>query len=328
MIKLETILVTGGAGYIGTRVVELLLKEGYNVRVLDRFTFGRESLYKLIDHPNLEVIEGDIRHIEDIVKATKSVYAVIHLAAIVGDPACALDSNLTLEVNYESTKVLVEICKYNNVKRLLFASTCSAYGVSDSILSEESKLSPLSLYAESKIKSEQLILENSKDELVSTIFRLATVYGASERMRFDLVINILSVKSIVENEVHIYGGSQWRPFIHVNDVARGFLMALEADEGKVKNQIFNLGSDEQNYQIKKLGDMIREQNKNVKVVHEESVSDERDYHVSFGRVKRILGFLPEYNPSSAYGEVEYLINSGLVNDYKNKKYYNVNYRYC
>jgi len=213
----ETILVTGGAGYIGSHLVKKLLSRDYKVRVIDNLMFGEEGIRPFLNKRNFEFIKGDIRHIEDLVEAMRDVYAVIDLAAIVGEPACEVDHNATLTINYESTKALIEIAKYCKVKRFIFASTCSVYGRSSSILDEKAKLKPLSLYAESKMKSEEVLLDNSGNKLVPTILRLSTIYGVSPRMRFDLVVNILAVKAITEGRIGIYGGRQWRPNLHVRD---------------------------------------------------------------------------------------------------------------
>ncbi len=209
-LDLLNVLVTGGAGYLGNNIVRKLLSGGYNVRVLDSFLFGDESLKDLINNPRLTVIKGDIRHIEDIVNSLKNIDVVIHLAAIVGDPACEKDNTHSIEVNIESTKALVELCKQMKIRKFLFASTCSVYGASNEILTETSEINPLSLYALSKMHCEQIILDRIKDNdfLVPVIMRLSTLQGFSKRMRFDLVMNIMTAKAVKENKIFNPSGDQ------------------------------------------------------------------------------------------------------------------------
>ena len=203
------VLVTGGFGYIGTHLVEMLLEAGYRVRVLDNFTYGRQGLEAIGDHPNLEVIEGDIANIRDVVRSVKHVDTVIALAAIVGDPACGIDAEATLNLNYEATKILVETADFYGVKRFVFASSCSVYGASgDEFLTEESSLNPVSLYARTRIMSEEILLERCGN-MKPVIFRLSTVFGYSPRMRYDLVINTITARGVVDGKFQIFD-CEWR----------------------------------------------------------------------------------------------------------------------
>jgi nucleoside-diphosphate-sugar epimerase len=250
------VLVTGGAGYIGNYVVEELLENGHDVRVLDNLLFGDSALAPFDDHERLELREGDIRHIEDLSYAMEDRDAVIHLAGIVGDPACGVNEQATQAVNVEATKTLVEVCKLHDIQRLVFASTCSVYGASELMeLNEGSYLNPLSLYAESKIDSEEIILHETHDmfsdnDITPTILRLGTIFGWSRRMRFDLVVNLLTAKATLEGDIPVYGGEQYRPLVHVADAASALVAALEADEETVNHQIFNVGDNELNFKIK------------------------------------------------------------------------------
>ena len=240
----KKVLVVGGAGYLGSILVNKLLEKGYKVRILEIFLFGKESIDEIKNNPNLEVVEGDLRNIRTISNALKGMDAVIDLAAVVGDPACQTKPIDTIETNYLAAKTLAEACKYQQINKFIFASTCSVYGQGEEKLSEESPLNPTSLYAKSKIKTEEGILSLSDDNFSPCILRMGTLYGLSPRMRFDLVVNVLTMKALTEKKIKIFGGDQWRPLVHVSDVARAIVLVLKAPISKVGNQIFNVGNNE------------------------------------------------------------------------------------
>ena len=193
--KERKILVIGGAGYIGSAVVKLFLNNNIKVRILDIMMFGDKAIEDVKNSENLEIIEGDLRKISDVAKAMKGATDVIHLGGLVGDPACAIDEKLTIDINLMSTNMIIQLAKTNNINKFIFASTCSVYGESDEVLNENSNLNPLSLYAKSKIASENVLLNSSDNEFHPIIIRFGTIYGLSGRIRFDLVVNLLTAKA-------------------------------------------------------------------------------------------------------------------------------------
>lgn len=328
------VLVTGGAGYIGNYVVENALERGHKVRVLDSFLFGDQALEPFRGHDRLEIQEGDIRHIEDLSYAMEGMDAVIHLAGIVGDPACSVNEQATQAVNVEATKALVEVCKLHNVQRLVFASTCSAYGASELMeLNEGSFLNPLSLYAESKIESEEIILHGTHDDFAAendvtpTILRLGTIFGWSRRMRFDLVVNLLTAKAVLENDIPVYGGEQYRPLVHVEDAAKAFVDILDTREELVDHQIFNVGDNELNYQIKEVGRLVEEQVPETEVRFVEHKEDERTYRVSFDKINHIIGWSAERDIPDGVEEIREWILENDVTEYQSDSYRNSEYPY-
>ena len=246
------VLVVGGAGYIGSALVPELLEQGYKVRVLDAMLFGEEPLDSVKDHENLEIIRTDFRS-GLIGWAMRDVGTVVHLAGIVGDPACNLDESLTVDINLTSIRSIADVAKYNRVRRFIFASTCSVYGACDEMLDEKSISKPVSLYGNTKLASERVLLEMATEEFSPTILRFATIYGLSGRTRFDLVVNLLSAKAKIDGEITVFNGAQWRPFVHVQDAAHAIRLAVDSPSGVVANQIFNVGSNEQNYTILDIG---------------------------------------------------------------------------
>jgi nucleoside-diphosphate-sugar epimerase len=327
------VLVTGGAGYIGNYVVEEVLENGHDVRVLDSMLWGDGALDPFVDHERLEIREGDIRHIEDLSYAMEGCDAVIHLAGIVGDPACGVNEQATQAVNVEATKSLVEVCKLHDIQRLVFASTCSVYGASELMeLNEGSFLNPLSLYAESKIDSEEIILHETHDmfsdnEISPTILRLGTIFGWSRRMRFDLVVNILTAKAVLEGDIPVYGGEQYRPLVHVHDAARAFADVLEAPDEKVEHQIFNVGDNDLNYQIKKVGRLVEENVEDAEVRFVEHKEDERTYRVSFDKINHILGWEAKYDIVDGVEEIKTWMDEEDITDYGKDDFRNSEYSY-
>jgi len=327
------VLVTGGAGYIGNYVVEEVLENGHDVRVLDSMLWDDEALEPLRDNDRLEVREGDIRHIEDLSYAMEDCDAVVHLAGIVGDPACGVNEQATQAVNVEATKSLVEVCKLHDVQRLVFASTCSVYGASELMeLNEGSYLNPLSLYAESKIDSEEIILHETHDmfsdnEISPTILRLGTIFGWSRRMRFDLVVNILTAKAVLEDDIPVYGGEQYRPLVHVHDAARAFAEVLEADEEEVNHQIFNVGDNELNYRIKNVGRIVEENVDGAEVRFVEHKEDDRTYRVSFDKINHILGWETQHDIADGVQEIKDWMDEENVTDYEKDSFRNSEYEY-
>jgi nucleoside-diphosphate-sugar epimerase len=323
--EIRQVLVIGGAGFIGSALLPKLLDQGYRVRLVDLLLYGTEPIERWLDHPNLEIMQVDFRQIDKIVEATRGVDAVIHLGGIVGDPACALDEDLTIDINLMATRMIAEVAKGSGVGHFIFASTCSVYGAADHMLDERSALNPVSLYARSKIASEKVLQKMADDHFSPVILRFGTIYGLSGRPRFDLVVNLLSAKAVTEGEITIFGGDQWRPFVHVEDAAKAVALTLEAPQGLVRNQIFNVGSNEQNYSIREIGDLIHHHVPNASIVNMGDDIDRRNYWVNFTKIKRTLGFEPDWTVAQGIDQVIDAITSGKVLDYRHAKYSNVKF---
>jgi nucleoside-diphosphate-sugar epimerase len=320
--RVKRVLVIGGGGYIGSALLPKLLNAGYHVRLLDLLLYSTEPIQDVLSHPDLEVIQADFRQVDRVVEAMQDVDAVIHLGAIVGDPACALDEELTIEVNLMATRMIAEVAKGSRINRFIFASTCSVYGASDELLDEYSALHPVSLYARSKIASEQVLKNLAGPDFSPVILRFGTIYGLSGRTRFDLVINLLAAKAVVEGKITVFGGDQWRPFVHVDDAALALIKALEAPLGTVRNKIFNVGSDEQNYTIQQVSDIIQRLVPTAQVVNMGSDTDRRNYRVNFSKIRNVLGFVPQWSVAQGVQQVIARIQSGQIVDYRDAKYSN------
>lgn len=320
----ETILVVGGAGYIGSILVRKLLRKGHRVRVLDSLVYGASAIEDTFDDPRLEFIEGDCRNIRDVVGAMTGVKSVVHLAAIVGDPACDRDHQTALEINYAATRMMVEIAKGEGVKRFVFASSCSVYGASDEVMTEESEVGPISLYAETKVDSESTLLEAASDRFHPTILRFSTIFGLSPRPRFDLVVNLLTAKAIKEGVVTIFNGEQWRPFLHVADAAESVIRVLEAPVEVVGGQIYNVGDDRLNHTLTDVADKIVDLFPGVSV-EETSNADRRNYRVSFCKIKGQLGFTCSKSLEDGIKELKLAFENGLIMDYHSPLYSNVKF---
>jgi nucleoside-diphosphate-sugar epimerase len=318
------ILVTGGAGYIGSHLTRLLLQRGYHVRVLDRFDYGRSGIAGLEGEGRLELIAGDICNSRDVNRAIRGVEGVVALAAIVGDPACNLDPEETVNLNYTATKILIEACSFYGVRRLVFASSCSVYGASnDTLLTERSRLNPVSLYARTRVLSENIIFDRWGD-VEPVVLRLSTVFGLSPRMRFDLVVNTFTAQAVVDGRITIFGGNQWRPNVHCRDAARAFALALEAPAAAAAGEIFNVGGESLNHRIDELGALVAEHVGNVEVARCEDSSDPRNYRVSFEKIRSVIGFVPERSVADGIREVAAALRADpALRHYCDAVYHNV-----
>ena len=320
--KIKRVLIAGGAGYLGSILARKLLERNYKVRVLDTLTFGDEPIRELLNNENFELVKGDIRNIEVIYKALKDIDSVVHLAAVVGDPACKQEPENTIEINYLATKIFAEACKYNQINRFVFASTASVYGVQEGLVHEEVTPNPVSLYARSKLKSEEGILSLVDENFSPTVFRMGTLYGLSPRMRFDLVVNVLTMKAVTEKKIKIFGGQQWRPLVHVADAAEAYITCLEAPIDKVRGQVFNIGSNEQNYQIYQLGDLIKKEMPEIAIETTPENADLRNYHQDNSKFNNLVGFNAKYNVDDAIREIKTAIEEGRISNPLDSRYYN------
>lgn len=317
------VLVIGGAGYIGSAMLPKLLERGYKVRLLDMLMFGEKPIEQFLDHPNLEVIQGDFRHVENVVEAMQGVNSVVHLGAIVGDPACSLDEDLTIDVNLSATRMLAELAKAAGVERFVFASTCSVYGACDEVLDEHSSCKPVSLYGHTKLASEKVLHRMATDQFKPTIVRFATIYGFSGRTRFDLVVNVLSAKAKIDGVITIQGGDQWRPFVHVDDAARGVVEILGTPLELVEGQVFNVGSNDQNYTITQIGELVHQQVVTAEMEIDDEATDPRNYRVDFSKIRNLVGFSPQWTVEEGIQQVLEAIASGDVVDYQDSRYSNL-----
>jgi nucleoside-diphosphate-sugar epimerase len=317
-VKHGTVLVTGGAGYIGSLLVDELLRRGWSVRVLDAFAVGDgRSLLPVWGRPGFEFVRGDVR--DPIVRAAALAHvdAVVHLAAIVGDPACARDPDRAREVNLRATVELVDEAAASGVRRFLFASTCSNYGKmqnGDVLATEEWELRPVSLYAETKVAAELEVLARSTEELATTCLRFATVYGASPRMRFDLTVNEFSRDALLSRELMVYGEQFWRPYVHVRDAVRAVSAVLEAPTESVGGEVFNVGHSRENYRKQDLIAFLLERIPDMVVERVAQQDDPRDYRVGFDKIESRLGFETMRTVPGGIDELIALLQSGAISD--------------
>jgi len=316
------VLVVGGAGYLGSVLTRKLLSRGFRVRVLDNFLYGRRSLEALAGDENLEIVEGDLRNIHTCVSSLAETDAVVLLAAIVGDPASKERPTETIETNVLAAQALASAARLHHIDRFLYASTCSVYGLGADLLDEDAPLNPISLYARTKIESEKIILGMGDEYFSPTILRMGTLYGYSPRMRFDLVVNTMSMKSYVDGEIQVFGGRQWRPLLGVEDAAEVYIRCLEADLQVVGNQVFNIGSDGQNYQINQVAEIIGNSLGGIPISRDGSNLDARDYRVSFAKLDRALGFQPGQTIGEAARTIFDKLYSGAIRNPAQRIYYN------
>ncbi len=321
------VLVIGGGGYIGSVLVRKLLDKGYEVRVLDKFVYGKDSLNSVKDNPKLKIVEGDTRHIEDITAAARDMDAVVHLAEVVGDPACALNPSTTQEINYLATRTVAMVCKHFQINRLIYTSSCSVYGASkaDELLTEESPLNPISLYAKMKIASEKALMDIKDENFMPTILRLSTVFGKSHRPRFDLVVNLLTAKALREKKITIFGGDQWRPNVHVSDVGDTIIAVLEAPIDKVGGKVFNVGHEENNHTINDIGRIIKSVHPDAELVIENQSVDKRDYKVSFSRLRDTLNINLNKGVEIGVKEIKEFLEENPDMDHNEIRFSNIKY---
>ncbi len=312
----KRVLLVGGGGYIGSLLVRHLLKHNYYVVVYDSFKFGNASLDGIKKNKNLKIIRGDAGEIKKIISISFGIDAIIDLSGIVGDPASEINPTKTIVENYFNSKNLAEVAKMFKIERYVYISSCSVYGFAKGKkkINERSKTNPLSLYAECKLNSEKAILELSDKNFNPTILRLATVFGYSPRQRFDLVINIFTYLASKGGKIKVFGGDQYRPNVHVYDVANAIKLCLESPIKKVRNQIFNVGDNNLNLKIIDLAKIISKLNKKSKIIIDSTLVDKRDYHVDFSKIKKVLKFKTEYNVSKGSKELyQKIINKKFKN---------------
>ncbi|MBP9030369.1 MAG: NAD(P)-dependent oxidoreductase [Bacteroidales bacterium] len=324
---MQKVLVTGGAGYIGSVLVRQLLEHNYRVVVLDSLMYGGESLLDLFNNNNFDFVKGDIRREEDIAMAMKGVDFVVHLAAIVGDPACAKQPELAKSTNLDGSKLLYSIANKMGVKRFIFSSTCSNYGrmANPNIMVDEmSELAPVSLYAETKVGVEKFLLSQPKSNTCKpTVLRFSTVYGLSLRPRFDLTVNEFTKELALGRELVIFGEQFWRPYCHVVDLARSVLIALEAPMEKVAFNVYNVGDSSENYQKKMIVEEIKKFIPDSKIKYIQKNEDPRDYRVSFEKIKNELGFSITQRVPDGISQILKVIKQRILLNPDNAEFKNV-----
>ncbi|MBW9223434.1 NAD(P)-dependent oxidoreductase [Methanothermococcus sp. SCGC AD-155-E23] len=307
------VLVTGGGGYIGSILVQMLLEKGYKVKCLDRFFFGMETLSNVLGDPNLEIVKDDIRWFDPNI--LRDVDTVMDLAALSNDPAGELDPRKTMEINYKGRVRVATLSKKYQVERYILASSCSVYGFQDGVVDERSPINPLTTYAKANALAEEETLPLADDSFSVTVLRQATVYGLSPRMRFDLAINGMVLGFYKHGKIPIMrDGTQWRPFVHIRDTAGAFIKVLESERDLVNKEVFNVGSNEQNYQIKPLAELIAEAIGLPFNFEWYGSPDNRSYRVDFSKIRDVLGFKPKYTPKEGAREIYDALVEGRVKD--------------
>jgi len=320
------VLVTGGAGYIGSTLVPALLAQGHEVLVLDSLLFGAHSLVPVWSHPDFALIQGDIRNEKTVEHSLEGVDAVVHLAAIVGDPACARQPDEAKAINKDASIALFRASQRIGVQRFIFASTCSNYGrMRDPsvYVDENSELSPVSLYAETKVAVEKFILDMPPSpDFCATILRFATIFGISPRMRFDLTVNEFTMEMLSGRKLVVFGEQFWRPYVHVRDAARAIVSVLENPQSKVAGQVFNVGSTDQNYKKRQIVEMIRPYAPESIVEYVQKQEDPRDYRVSFDKITRELGYSTTRTVSDGIREISMIYSHTVFHDFDEPMYRN------
>ncbi|MCI4331480.1 MAG: SDR family oxidoreductase [Thermoplasmata archaeon] len=305
------VLVTGGAGYLGACLVPQLLAAGHEVTVLDRFFFGTEPLAEYAQHPRIHLVRDDVRWCDG--RVFEGQEAVVDAAALSNDPAGAMDPWRTREINYLGRVRTSRLAREAGASRYLLTSSCSIYGFQDSILTEETTPEPLTEYARANWLAEQDTLPMASPSFCPTAVRFATLYGLSPRMRFDLAVNGMVLGGVRTHRIPVMkDGTQWRPFLHVRDAARAISEVLAAPPGSVRGRVFNVGSDEQNFQVRPLAELVAAHLREPPTLEWYGDPDVRSYRVSFARARSELGFTPSLTPADAAREIEQALRADAV----------------
>lgn len=323
---MSNILVTGGCGYIGSKLVtELMKSEKNNVVVLDNGTFGFESVSEFMFSSRFKLIKGDIRVKEDILKSLHGIDTIIHLASLVGQPACDVDRGISYDINVIGTRNLLMCAEQLGIKNFVFASSCSVYGFGQDVFTEESSPNPVDYYAELKLMSENDLFAY-KDKFNIIILRFCTVFGLSKRMRFDLAVNIMTANAINQGVINVYGGKQERPFIHCEDIAFATTLLLDkhfqSKDFLPGVEVYNIGNNSQNYNLTDVARIISDATANTLVNLDGSKEDNRSYQVSFDKLER-LGFQVQKTVDVGVREIVYSLTSGIIGNPNSEIYSNL-----
>src|SRR4051812_41251010 len=320
------VLVTGGAGYLGALVVQELHERGHDVCVLDSLIHGQIDVAKRLASSGAYFVDGDVRAPAARAEALNGAEAVVQLAAIVGDPACARDPELAREVNVDAAKAIAAEAGEAGVERFVMASPCPNYGrMADPTvpIDERGVLAPVSLYAEQKVQVEQWLLGLDPPPFTLTCLRFATVYGVAPRMRFDLTVNEFTRDLWADRELEVFGEQFWRPYVHVRDAARGIRAVLEAPKEQVAGEVFNVGDSGENYRKLDLVEVIRERTDRGKVEYVTRQEDPRDYKVSFDKIRDALGYQVTMTVPRGVEELMAALDDGRFPDAFDGRYRNI-----
>ena len=323
MLKIRNVLVTGGAGYVGAVLIPKLIEKGYHVKVIDLYIYGHDVLAPIKGHPNLKEIKGDIRDQILLEREIPGTDAVIHLACISNDPSFELNPELGKSINYDAFIPLVDISRMNGVKRFIYASSSSVYGVKEEEeVTENLPLTPLTDYSKYKALCEEVLLKKRGKGFVALILRPATVCGYSPRLRLDLTVNILTNHAVNTGEIKVFGGQQMRPNIHIKDVSDLYVGALGWPDEAIDGKIFNAGYE--NQRVIEIAEMVREVvGKEVKIITTPT-NDHRSYHISSEKIKHELGFIPKHTIEDAVSDLVAAFRAGkILNPMTDICYYNI-----
>ena len=313
-------MITGGAGYIGSYITRRLLEANLSVRVLDTLWFDKSVPNRHKRYPNYEFIKGDIRNKKLVREALEGIDYVLHAAAIVGEPASNKFPNLTKEINYQASIALIDAAEGAEVKGLVFFSTCSNYGIAEGIVDETAPLKPMSLYSQTKIDTEKYLMENTKN-LKWVICRLATVYGCSERMRFDLTVNDFVLKAVMKKYLDIFFPNSKRPYIHISDLAH-FIQKLLNNFYDLQNNVFNVGFNNENYKKIYIAEIIKRFLPDTCIEIVKDGTDLRDYAVNFSKIEKNLDVKNEFNVNKGVSEILHSLRKNMLRNPNEAHYYN------
>ncbi len=321
--KTWTLLVTGGAGYVGAVLVPQLLAEGHRVTVLDLYLYGEDVLDAVKDDPGLRQIKGDVRDPKAVETALAGCDAVIHLACISNDPSFELNPTLGRSINLDAFRPLVQAAKRAGVKRFVYASSSSVYGVKDGVeVTEDLPLEPLTDYSRFKAECERILEDERGPGFVTLTVRPATVCGASPRQRLDVIVNILTNHAVNTGRIKVTGGPQKRPNIHIQDMCRFYLQALQWDDAAIDGKIYNVS--EKNHTVTELAEMVRDIVGGGTEIDVVSTNDPRSYHISAERIRQELGFAPHYTIRDAVETLSAALRVGTLTDpMNNPRYFNI-----